>query len=209
VARERLRLAEIELTDHREQVAALRRALPAGPVVQDYLFIQVSRGDGTFDNQRAVQLSELFSAPERSLVVYHLMYGKSLKTCRMCTMWIDGFNGIAAHVGQRVDLVVVAAAEPAELRAHAVHRGWTNLRVLSASEGTFKRDLGSEDDDGNQFPAVSVFHRDRDDVRHFYSALPQLSDDRFERGIDLLCATWHLFDLTPEARGDWYASLAC
>jgi predicted dithiol-disulfide oxidoreductase (DUF899 family) len=122
-------------------------------------------------------------------------------------MWIDGFNGVAAHVRQRVDLVVVAAAEPAALRAYAIDRGCTKVRLLSAAWGMFLRDLGSEDDDGNQFSMVSVFHRDGDDVRLFYSARPQLSDDRFERGIDLLCATWHLFDLTPEARGDWYASL--
>jgi len=28
-----------------------------------------------------------------------------------------------------------------------------------------------------------------------------------ERGIDLLCPTWHLLDLTPQGRGAWYASL--
>jgi predicted dithiol-disulfide oxidoreductase (DUF899 family) len=34
-----------------------------------------------------------------------------------------------------------------------------------------------------------------------------MSDDVDQRGIDLLCATWHLLDLTPDGRGDWYASL--
>ena len=32
----------------------------------------------------------------------------------MCTMWIDGFNGIAHHVEQNADFVVVAAAESAD-----------------------------------------------------------------------------------------------
>jgi predicted dithiol-disulfide oxidoreductase (DUF899 family) len=27
-------------------------------------------------------------------------------------------------------------------------------------------------------------------------------------GIDLLCPTWHVLDLTPQGRGDWYSSLS-
>jgi predicted dithiol-disulfide oxidoreductase (DUF899 family) len=34
-AREELRLAELDLTDHRERVAKLRRMLPPGPVLDD------------------------------------------------------------------------------------------------------------------------------------------------------------------------------
>jgi predicted dithiol-disulfide oxidoreductase (DUF899 family) len=36
VKREDLRLAEIELTRHRERVAAMRRDLPQGAAIQDY-----------------------------------------------------------------------------------------------------------------------------------------------------------------------------
>jgi predicted dithiol-disulfide oxidoreductase (DUF899 family) len=28
-----------------------------------------------------------------------------------------------------------------------------------------------------------------------------------ERGIDVLAPVWHLMDLTPQGRGEWYASL--
>lgn len=38
--REELRLAEIELMTHREKVAELRRALPRGPALQDYEFLE-------------------------------------------------------------------------------------------------------------------------------------------------------------------------
>jgi predicted dithiol-disulfide oxidoreductase (DUF899 family) len=34
-----------------------------------------------------------------------------------------------------------------------------------------------------------------------------MSDEIGQRGIDLLCPTWHLLDLTPGGRGDWYSSL--
>jgi predicted dithiol-disulfide oxidoreductase (DUF899 family) len=33
-------------------------------------------------------------------------------------------------------------------------------------------------------------------------------EDIDQRGIDLLCPTWHLLDLTPHGRDDWYAELA-
>jgi len=37
---------------------------------------------------------------------------------------------------------------------------------------------------------------------------PFVSDDRRERGIDLLSPVWHLLDLTPGGRADWYPSLS-
>lgn len=146
-AREELRLAEIELMRHRERVADLRRRLPPGPVVDDYAF-EEGPADLHADDVpvQTVRLSELFTAPGRDLVVYHFMYGKQqTQPCPMCTMWIDGFNGIADHVAQNVDFAIVAAADLPTLRAHARDRQWENLRLLSAGAGTFKYDLGSED----------------------------------------------------------------
>jgi len=209
-AREDLRQAEIALMRQREEVADRRRRLPAGPVVDDYVFEEgpSSLEDGD-DPAREVRLSELFSSPDRPLVLYHLMYGKrQTSPCPMCTMWIDGFNGVAHHVAQNVDLAVVAAADLPTLRDHARRRGWDNLRLLSAAGNTFKYDLGSEDADGHQDSTVSVFERDADGrVRHAYTTHPRLGNGTDERGIDLLCPTWHVLDLTRPGRGDWYSQL--
>ncbi|AJT68777.3 hypothetical protein T261_7175 [Streptomyces lydicus] len=146
-AREELRLAEIDLMHHREKVAAQRRALPQGPPVDDYVFLEGPADLDTGDTPvREVTLSGLFTAPDRPLIIYHLMYGKrQTEPCPMCTLWIDGFNGIARD-----------------------------------GEGT---------------------------VRHFYSAHPRMADDIDQRGIDLLAPVWHLLDLTPQGRGDWYPNL--
>ena len=208
--REELRLAEIELMRQRERVAELRRHLPQGAKVQDYAFTE---GPADLDSgdtpTRTVRLSELFTAPERPLVIYHLMYGKrQTKPCPMCTAWIDGLNGVAHHVAQNVDFAIVAAADPHALRAHARARGWNRLRLLSGGDSTFKYDLGSEDREGNQDSTISVFTKDQNGaVRHFYTAHPWMSAEIKERGLDLMSPIWHILDLTPHGRGDWYAKL--
>src|SRR5467141_296347 len=232
--REEVRLAEIELLNARERVAALRRGLPKGATIQDYEFVEgpTSLNDGDAPT-KTVRLSELFTeprlspdasrfteprlspdssgftAPDRSLVIYHFMYGKKqTSACPMCTAWIDGYNGLAHHIAQNVDLAIVAAADPSTLRAHARKRGWDKLRLLSAGDSTFKYDLGSEDREGHQDSTISVFTRDSDGtLRHFYSGHPRLAEDIKERGIDELIPVWNMLDLTPEGRGSWYASL--
>jgi len=209
--REELRIAEIESMKLRERVAQLRRELPPGAIVKDYTFIagpaDLNAGDSP---TRTVRLSELFTAPDRTVVIYHLMYGKrQARPCPMCTLWIDGFNSVAHHIAQNADLAIVAAAEPGTLRAHARRRSWNNLRLLSADEGsTFKYDLGSEDREGNQDSTISVFTRDADGtLRHFYSGHPRMSAEIKERGLDLLVPVFNVLDLTPQGRGQWYPSL--
>ncbi len=194
----------------RERVAALRRALPKGATIQDYEFLEgpTSLDDGDAPT-KTVRLSDLFTTLDRSLVIYHFMYGKKQTTaCPMCTAWIDGYNGVAPHLAQNVDFAIVAAADPSTLRAHARNRGWDKLRLLSAGSSTFKYDLGSEDSEGHQDSTISVFTRDSDGtLRHFYSGHPWLADDVKERGIDELIPVWNMLDLTPQGRGTFYASL--
>src|SRR5207245_5974057 len=208
--REELRQAEIELLKQRERVAEIRRGLPTGATIQDYEFLEgpTSLDDGDEPVKKA-RLSELFTAPDRSLVIYHFMFGKKqVNPCPMCTAWIDGYNGVAHHIAQNVDLAIVAAADPTALRAYARERGWDKLRLLSAGESTFKYDLGSEDREGHQDSTISVFTRDPDGtLRHVYSAHPRMAADIKERGIDLLTPVYNVLDLTPQGRGNWYASL--
>jgi predicted dithiol-disulfide oxidoreductase (DUF899 family) len=208
--REEVRLAEIELMRARERVAELRRALPKGADIQDYEFLEgpaaLSDGD---EPVTKVRLSEFFTSPDRALVIYHFMFGKKQTTaCPMCTAWIDGYNGVAHHIAQNVDFAVIAAADPATLRAYARERGWERLRLLSAGDSTFKYDLGSEDKEGNQDSTISVFTRDGNGtLRHFYSGHPWVDPNIKERGIDELTPIWNVMDLTPQGRGTFYASL--
>ena len=209
--REELRLAEIELMRQCERVADLRRHFPQGAPIQDYAFEEGPRDLNSSEAPvRTVRLSELFTKPNRSLIIYHLMYGKrQTKACPMCTAWLDGANGVAHHLAQNLDFAVVAAADVPTLRAHARTRGWDKLRLLSAGNSTFKYDFGSEDREGHQDSTLSVFTRDTEGtLRHFYTAHPWMAPEINERGIDLLAPIWHFMDLTPQGRGNWYANLA-
>ena len=100
--REELRLAEIELMRQRERVAEMRRRLPAGAVVEDYVFQEgpadLEVGDVPITT---IRLSDLFSGPNRSVVIYHLMYGKrQIHPCPMCTLR-SGCRAIAALRSER------------------------------------------------------------------------------------------------------------
>ncbi len=208
--REELRRAEVALMQQQEKVAALRRQLPEGTPVEDYQFFEgprrLSDGDAPVTT---VRLSQLFTSPQRALVVQHVMYGKrQTSPCPMCTMWVDGINAVLPHLAQRTDYVVASAADPVALRAHARARGWDNVRLLSCGDSTFQYDFCAEDEEGNQNSAVSVFTLDADgSPRHCYTSHPQMADDINERGIDLLSPVWNLLDLTPQGRGNWYAEL--
>lgn len=195
-SRERLREAEIQLRERIEEVAAMRRALPPGPVVRDYEFVEGSK---------RVALSELFASDRPHLILYHLMYwSKRDEFCNMCSAWIDGYNGIAPHLTQRVNFAIASRAPFDVLKVWAEHRGWNRLRLLSSSSD-FARDIGAEDENGDPDSTIVAFAKDGDCIRHTYTAHAML-DDR-QRGIDLLSPIWNLLDLTPQGRGkDWYPS---
>ena len=193
-SRDRLRTAEIQLRDRIEEVAAMRRALPPGPLVRDYEFDE---------NGTRVRLADLFAPGKPDLIIYHLMYwSKDDEYCNMCSMWIDGFNSIAPHVSQRSNFVIASRAPFDNLKAWGDKRGWDRLRLLSSSSD-FARDVAAEDENGDPDSTVVVFTKDGDHVRHAYTAHAMLEDR--ERGIDLLTPVWNLLDLTPGGRGDkWY-----
>jgi predicted dithiol-disulfide oxidoreductase (DUF899 family) len=95
-ARAELLEAEIALRDQCERVAALRRKLPVETEVEDYM---LEEGPAELEKEgpfAKVRLSGLFADVNKPLVVYQYMYGAAQKKpCPMCTLWIDGFNGVA------------------------------------------------------------------------------------------------------------------
>ncbi len=140
IARNRLLQQEIELRRATEAVAASRRALPPGGIVQqDYIFQQA----GSQNTPTEVKLSELFEPGKDTLAIYNFMFPRALDEdlpCPSCTSFLDAFDGAARHIMQRVNLAVVAKAELPRILAHAKGRGWRWLRLLSSAGNTYNRD---------------------------------------------------------------------
>jgi predicted dithiol-disulfide oxidoreductase (DUF899 family) len=204
-ARDELLGAERELREHVERVAAMRRKLPMGaPVPTDYVF----EGESG-----PVKLSELFAPGRDTLVLYSYMFGPAMKAaCPMCTCFLDGLEGQAPHLTQRLSLAVVARSPLARVRDFARSRGWKNLRLLSSAENTFNSDYHGEDAEGAQNTIIHVFVKRPDGVHHFYSCelnmLPA-NEGQNHRHIDLMWPLWNVLDLTPDGRGkDFFPKLA-
>ena len=202
-ARKALLEAELGLRRQAEEVAALRRRLPAGgEVPQDYVFMS-ERGP--------VKLSQLFERGN-TLVAYSFMYGPKMKAaCPMCTSMLDALDGNAHHIAQRTNLVVIAKSPLPRILEHAKARGWRRLRLLSSAENTYNRDYHGEDDEGAQMPMMNVFVKRDGKIRHFYgSEMLYAPEEKGQnaRHIDMMWPLWNVLDLTPEGRGtDWYPKL--
>lgn len=203
-ARDTLLEAEIELRRRIEEVAALRRRLPAGGVVPvDYEFD---------DAAGKVKLSQLFRREQASLVVYSFMFGPKMeKACPSCTSILDSLDGAFPHVTQRVNLVVVAKSPLERIQAFARERGWRNLRLLSSAGNTYNQDYHAENAKGGQLPVLNVFSRDgATTVHRFATELLYTADEPGMDGrhVDSMWPLWNVFDFTPEGRGtDWYPKL--
>ncbi len=213
-ARQALLDSELQLRRQIEEVAALRRALPLGGLVgEDYVFEEGGRDLDDLKTKREVRLSELFAPGKDTLILYSYMFSPAMsQPCTSCTSILDGLDGEAPHVTQRVNLAVVAKSPIERIRAVARERGWRNLRLLSSEGNSYNTDYHAENAKGSQLPALNVFVRRPDGIHHFYStellyAPPEPGQNG--RHVDLIWPLWNLFDYTPEGRGtDWYPRLA-
>ncbi len=205
--REELLAAELALKDQVEQVAALRRQLPLGERMQEYIFRE-GPPDLSWNDPMDftdVRFSDLFTNGHDTLIVDHLMFAaQDDEPCVMCSMWADGYNAVTPHILQRASFVLVAKAEISKLRSFAARRGWDRIRLLSSHDNTFNRDMGMEGADGSQNPGLSVFTRTPDGTVYHRYTIGANFDDHNNRGIDPYTPVWNLFDLLPQGRDDWY-----
>jgi predicted dithiol-disulfide oxidoreductase (DUF899 family) len=213
-ARDELLKAELALRAQVERVAEQRRHLPLGAVVpEDYLFEEGGADLDDATTVRPVRLSELFEPGKDTLVVYSFMFGPTMKqACPMCTSFLDGLEGNAQHLKQRVSFAVVAKSPIARIREFARSRGWRRMRLVSSSGNTFNRDYHGESPDGSQDSIIHIFVKRDDGVHHFYSCEAQFAPHapgENTRHVDLMWPLWNVLDLTPGGRGaDFYPKLS-
>lgn len=211
-AREELLQAEIQLRRQIESVAAQRRALPLGGRVEtDYVFDVSSPGEPEF---KKIRFSELFEPGKDTLFLYSFMYPESpdsMTPCPSCTAIIDGVDGAARHVEQRISFVVVAKAPIDKFREHANRRGWQHAVLLSSANNTFNRDYRAEEPNGQQVPLAQVFTRRDGAIHHTWTSELWYADadpGQDRRHVDFMWPVWSILDCTPEGRGtDWWPAL--
>jgi predicted dithiol-disulfide oxidoreductase (DUF899 family) len=227
-ARDRLLAQEIELRRATEAVATARRELPPGGLVpEDYVF-QGAQADGTPVD---VRLSELFAPGKDSLAIYSFMFprdpgdqrpgptsGQTARLpleegpCPSCVALLDQLDGAVEHASQHLNLAIVAKAPLPRLVAFGEERGWRRLRLLSSAANTYNRDYHAETAEGAQRPMLTVFHRDGNSIRHFWSSelfYAPSDPGQDPRHVGTLEPVWNLFDLTPEGRPpDWDEQLS-
>jgi predicted dithiol-disulfide oxidoreductase (DUF899 family) len=206
-----------------EAVAAEIRALPpGGPVPEDYEFDQID-SQGT---PAKVRLSQLFRPGTEALILYHYMFprhssdkrpgpssgptaGLPLEEgpCPSCTALLDNWEGAVPHVeGLGANIAAVAKAPIEQVAAFGAHRGWRNLKLLSAAGNSFKRDYHGEDATGQQVPILTVFHKGGDGIIRLSWASELLflpsEPGQDPRHVGTVEPMWTLLDLTRGGRPD-------
>jgi predicted dithiol-disulfide oxidoreductase (DUF899 family) len=206
LARNQLLDAEIALRAQIEQVAQMRRALPAGgKTPEDYKFVEIGRDDV----KRTTSLSELFQMSHQALFVYSFMFGPQMEAaCPSCSSVLDALNGNARHIAQRINLAVVARSPIERITAFAEARGWDHLRLLSSADNSYNMNYYAETDSGAQMPMVNVFSMQDGVVRHRWGTeLLYAGLDGQPRHVDFMWPLWNVLDTVPEGRGDWNPEL--
>lgn len=204
-ARNALLAEEIAFRRHEVRLAAQRRALPPGPVIdKGWAFID--------DQGQQATLADLFGDKD-TLVTYFWMFGPEReRPCPMCTNVLGSLNGNAIDIKQRVALKILSRSPVSRQYAFAQERGWRDLEFVQTVGDDYAKDLRLLADDGSDMAAQVVYRKDGDKIRVFWAA--EAGFDSADPGEDARLAPdwgvlWTVLDLTPEGRGtDWYPRLS-
>lgn len=205
-ARRDLLAEEKELTRRNDLLSEKRRALPWVKVEKDYRF-------HTADGEKS--LADLF-AGRSQMIVYHFMLGPDWdEGCPGCSFLSDHFDGPNLHLAHHdVTLLAVSRAPLEKLLEYQQRMGWKfpwvssfgsdfnyDFHASSTPEqlawGTILYNFHEIDssDSGEEHHGISVFYRNPGgDIFHTYSC--------YSRGVDILCGTHNLLDLTPKGRNE-------
>ena len=168
-----------EIARLRNEIRKAQSAVEPEPV-ENYIFATT---DGT------TKLADLFGDKDILFVIHNM--GAS---CRFCTLWADGFNGVLPHLESRAAFVVSSPDAPEKQQKFKDVRGW-KFRMVSHRGNNFARDMGYMDEDNSYRPGVSVFKKAKGSV-------VRVSDQPLGP-YDDFCSVWHFFDMLPEGAGDW------
>jgi predicted dithiol-disulfide oxidoreductase (DUF899 family) len=204
VERKKLLTRERELTRHRDEIAALRRALPWVRIDKAYVF-ETPEGKRT--------LAQLFDGRSQ-LLVQHFMLGPGWEEgCASCSYMADHSDGMNVHLANRdTTLIAVSRAPLAEIERFHRRMGWQFPWVSSngsdfnydfavsftpeqVAAGEVHYNYGTSPHAYEELPGISVFVKNEaGQVFHSYST--------YARGVEVMMGTYNMLDLTPKGRGE-------
>jgi predicted dithiol-disulfide oxidoreductase (DUF899 family) len=166
-------------------------------------------------------LAELFDGRSQ-LLVYHFMFGPTVEGwpeagCPGCSYTADSLDGAAVHLPHRdVTFVAVSKAPLENLNSYKERMGWS-FPWVSYGDSDFNLDFAVFTEEGRrtgkgfnfgnpkyadvdlhetELHGLSSFALEDGAVYHTYST--------YDRGTDVLNATWQLLDRTPKGRGEGF-----
>lgn len=203
-ARKELLVKEKELTRMRDQINALRLALPWERVAKDYEF-------ETTEGRKS--LADLFRGRSQ-LFVYHFMLAPGdADPCSGCSFISDHVDGARQHF-EHHDLAFVAISRAPVSKIEAVKKrmGW-KFPWVSSGGGSFNYDYGvsftpeqvaagqavynyaPSTYEGEDLHGISVFYKDEaGEIFHTYST--------YARGGDIFLGAYHFLDVSPKGRNE-------
>jgi predicted dithiol-disulfide oxidoreductase (DUF899 family) len=170
---------EGELVEQYTRLAELKRRMPREPV-KDY---DLAGWNGP------VKLSGLFGGKSDLIVIHNMGRG-----CRYCTLWADGFNGVAEHLGNRAAFVVCSPDSTDVQKEFAAGRKW-RFPMVSGKDSPFIQDMGFRSEK-SWMPGVSTFRRGTD------GKIERVAKASFGP-FDAFCGAWHLVALLADGVNDW------
>ena len=171
---------EDEIREKKKQLAQLRKKTKPKEV-PDYSLLDM-KGKET-------SLSSLFEDKDELLLIFNMGKG-----CRWCTLWADGFNGLANHLKDRAAFALLSPDKPEVAKEFSESRGW-KFRVASDFKSPLRRDLGLRDDKGIT-PAAGSFSKDAKGKLWFRNSSVFGPGDNY-------CVMYDLMDLLPEDSEKW------
>ena len=133
------------------------------------------------------------------------------RPCPMCTSLLGSLDLPERDIMQRVPLAIIGRSSIERQSAFKRERGWRHLNFYATATDDFARDYRGLGPEGDEWPALNIFTKTDDTVRHFWGGEMGASTadpGQDPRGAPNLAPLWTILDLTPAGRGaDWYPQL--
>jgi len=171
---------EDEIRERKKQLALLRRKLKPKEI-PDYTLLDL--------NGIEISLSSLFGNRKELLLIFNM--GKS---CRWCTLWADGFNGLAHHLQNRAAFALLSPDKPQVAKEFSQSRNW-KFRIVSDFKSSMRKDLNLRDAQSIT-PAAGAFSKSENGQIFYHGSTVFGPGDNY-------CVQYDLMDLLPGDSAGW------